>query len=96
MRGCASPIPQTTARAARLPARQSAGEYSSVYRTTCDAIAPSPHAISAVAVWTAVHGAVHFMYLIIFKSAVNRAAVDAQNLRSADLVATGVRDRTAN
>ena len=42
LRGCASPIAQTTARAARLPARQSAGEYSSLYRTTCGVLAASP------------------------------------------------------
>jgi hypothetical protein len=96
LRGCAPPIPQTTARAARLPARQSAGEYSSVYRTTRGMFAASRQTIAAVAVWTDVHGAVRFMYLMIFKAAVNRAAVDAQNLRSADLVATGVCDRTAN
>ena len=36
------------------------------------------------------------MYFIIFKSAVNRAAADAQNPCGADLVATGICDRTAN
>ncbi len=65
-------------------------------RRTCGVIGPSRQTIAAVAVWTAVHWAVRFMYLMILEAAVNRAAVDAQNLRSADLVATGVCDRTAN
>jgi len=67
-----------------------------VYRTTRGMFAPSCQTIPAVAVWTAVHGAVRFMYLMIFEAAVNRAAADAQNLRSADFVAAGICDRAAN
>jgi hypothetical protein len=59
-------------------------------------IAPSRQTILAVAVWATVHAAVRFVPIVVFKSAVNRTAADAQNLRSADLVAAGVCDRAAN
>ena len=72
------------------------GTAQAISRATRGVIAPSRQTIAAVAVWPTVHAAVRFMYLMIFEAAVNRAAVDAQNLRSADLVATGVCDRTAN
>jgi hypothetical protein len=65
-------------------------------RTTRSVIAPSRQTIPAVAVRPTVHAAVRFVSIVVFKSAVNRAAADVQNLRSADLVAAGVCDRAGN
>ena len=42
------------------------------------------------------HAAIRFVPTVVFKSAVNRAASDAQNLRSADFAAAGVCDRATN